>query len=302
MILCPRHLIAFIFAAIQVVGCRTLYDKGPAPSEVISCRHKWQQGLEAAQRKQWYVAEKLFANAVETCPNDERARQYYAETLWRRGEREQALTQMSESVKLSGHDPSMSVRLGEMCMALGRHDQAVMHASHALARQAELSSAWALRGDIDRCCGKFDRALAHYHRALSVRPNYPRVQFAVARILYQQGESNQALVMLHALVDAEASEQIPVEVVHLEGLIYKSLARYDDAMRSFQAAAAGQMDADLLFEMAEVELCAGRTVHAMEIIQRALVLNPHHQPSRALMVKIDQSHQRVANTISRLPR
>ena len=277
------------------LGCRSLQDQGPAPSEVISCRDKWQQGLNAAQRMNWHEAETLFASAVETCPNDERARQYYADALWRRGAHDDGVVQMKEAVKLSGNDPMLLVRLGEMYLSLGRFDEATSQASTALARQPHLAVAWALQGDIHWARGNHQAALTKYHRALSIRPDFPRIQFSVAQILFQQNKPQQALTVLQAFIDATSQSETPDEVVQLEGLIYKSLGRYEDAVHNLSLIVKrGRASVKVLYELADAELRAGRHAHARWALQQALSKNPDHHASRRLLSQISSSPSRTA--------
>ena len=294
-----RRAVAICLVGLHV-GCRSLHDQGPAPSEVISCRDKWQQGLNAAQGGNWNEAETLFSSAVETYPNDERARQYYADALWRRGAHGDAVVHMTEAVRLSGNDPILLVRLGEMYLLLKRFDEATSQASAALARQPNLAIAWALQGDILRGQGHHQAALANYHRALSIRADFPRVQFTAAQILFHQKKPQPALTMLQSLIDATSQSESPDEVVHLEGLIYKSLGRYDDASHNLSLIVQrGRASVQILYELADAELRVGRRAHARWALQQALLQNPDHEASRSLLARISDAPQRTATMPSR---
>ena len=120
------------------VGCRLLdrTRKGVRPT---------QEGAALARH-----AETLFAAAILKCPSDERARSGYAESLWQRGAREQAIEHMEEAVRLSVHDAQRLVRLGQMYGATGDLARAGHCADQAIGVSPELASAWALRGHVQR--------------------------------------------------------------------------------------------------------------------------------------------------------
>src|SRR5688500_9485554 len=70
------------------------------------------QGMEAESRGMHQDAENCFASAIQACPHDERARGRYAESLWRRGARNEAVAHMEEAVRLSSQSPERIVQLG----------------------------------------------------------------------------------------------------------------------------------------------------------------------------------------------
>ena len=289
-------------AVVATSGCLSLHDRGPASSELISCRHNWKQGLDAVQRGQWKQAETLFASAVESCPHDERARQYYADALWRRGAHDDAIEQMEKAVQLSGGDAQLVVGLGEMYLSVGDVEVAENCASEVLARQSDSAAAWALRGDIQWGRGQRNDALASYHRALSVRPQFPRIQFAVAQICYQQDRPQQGLVTLQQLIETTVREKVPKEVFRLEGLIYKSLGRYDDAVESFRTVVqSDRPNAQSFFELADVEFCADRYVDAHRSVYEALARDSTHEASRRLLEEIGLANQQATTKMTRLP-
>jgi len=292
-----------VLVCLVVSGCRTFSVDGAASSEIVSCRDQWQHGLEALQHQQWAKAELLFAGAVRTCPKDERARQHYADALWHRAAWHEATQQMEEAVQLSGGDPSLLVRLGKMYFSLERYDEANACAAEALARQADLPQAWALRGDIHQQRGDRPTAIADYHRALSLQPDMPAIQLALVRNSYETNDLQQALTTLHALKDGTPPAELSHEVLYLDGLIHKSLRRYEDAARSFrQLARLGQGGSEIFYELANAELLSGHPEAARHAAQIALAWNVHHLPTRSLLARIDSPQDRMATNAVRLPR
>ena len=145
----PRHYlaVAVLLWSCACWGCRTCCPRSLAKN-VVDARQASLVGLEAMQQNRWVDAEHIFAGAVKASPVDERARGCYAETLWRRGAYEQAVTHMQEAVKLSGGDAQRTVQLGEMYLARGQLDPAAQCAEQATVRNCRLCGGWALRGDV----------------------------------------------------------------------------------------------------------------------------------------------------------
>lgn len=273
-------------------GCATF--RQPAASDrVVAARQLSLRGLDAMQRADWEQAEKLFGLAIETNPADERAHRRYAEVLWRRELKEQAVRHMEEAVRLSGGDPEILVELGEMYLAQGNLDGAWRQAEAAIAAQRQLASAWALRGDILRSRQQLDEAMESYHRALSYQPNYPHVQIALSDLYRQQNRPRRALSTLESLVEQCGVERAPVDVLLQQGLALKALGRYDRAVEVLtMASERGNPSVELLYHLGEAHWMAGNTASAALAVTAALARDPNHVPSRLLADQI-QARQRT---------
>jgi tetratricopeptide (TPR) repeat protein len=275
-----------IWVAVSVAGCATL-RRNKAADPVLTSRQLSLRGVDAMHRGRWDDAESLFRSAIEAHPADERAHRQYAEVLWRRGHRDEAISQLEEAVRLSGGDPEMRVQLGEMYLDRGDVHQAWGQSEQALASHRQLPSAWALRGDLLRCMGQLDEALTSYHRALSYEPRYPRVQIAVAEIYRNQDRPQRALATLQLLIEQYGTDPPPADVWMLQGLAFKALGRYDQAIESFaQAKQTGQPNGDLLFHLAETHWLAGDVANARLALQAALECHPEHSPSKQLQAEM----------------
>jgi tetratricopeptide (TPR) repeat protein len=251
--------------------------------------------MDAMQHGHWPEAENLFGSAVKTCPASERARAGFAETLWQKDSRDEAIAQMEEAVRLSGGDPEMLVRLGEMHLAKGDLDSAELRAETAIKNQRHLASAWALRGDVQKSRGRLDEALLSYHRALSYQDHYPRVQVAISEVYRLQNRPLRALATLDHLSDRYAPGTIPSDVLFLRGLAQKALNRHDDAVESLAAAAkVGTPSADMLFQLSEAQLLAGDSVAARTTVMESLARHPQHLASQRLASRLQEEQQRVS--------
>jgi tetratricopeptide (TPR) repeat protein len=225
---------------------------------------------------------------------DERMRSQYAETLWNLNAKEQAIEHMEFAVRLSGGNPNLLVRLGDMYLEQGQLELAYEQADQAILANRQLACAWALRGDVLRKQGNVDGSLAAYHRALSITRHFPRVQFAIAEAYNQQARYNRALATLRKLADGYPPGDAPAKVHYLQGMAQRELGRYDDAIASFTTAQRAQPSAETCYQLAATRLMKGDAANARVSINDALALRPDHGPSLALLSQIESSQQRTA--------
>jgi tetratricopeptide (TPR) repeat protein len=252
------------------------------------------RGFEAIDQGDWEEAESLFRSAIEKDPSDEHAHCHYAELLWRRGVRGEAIQNMERAVSLSGGKAELHVKLGEMYVAYGQLERAWLQAESAIGAQPKLGSAWALRGDVLDRQGRREEALVSYHRALSYQPRYPRVQLAAAEIYRQQNRPRRALATLEAVIDQAGPDGVPSQVMLLQGIALKALGRHDQAIEVLTAASTrGEPDAELLHHLGEAHYLAGDVASAGLTVQAALARDPGHEPSRRLGADIEASQRNL---------
>jgi tetratricopeptide (TPR) repeat protein len=272
-----------------LTGCAT-FSHRPVADNVVRCREQCQAGLEASRRGQAAQAHELFAEAVKSCPVDERARRLHAEALWEQGETNAAIDEMQEASRLSGGDPAMLVRVGEMYLASGSANRAAHYATTAVSSAPHLAEAWALEGDVLRQREDYPGALARYHRALSYRPDFPAVQYAVSEIYLQQGRHSRALATLAALSQQYEADAAPQRLFVLRAACLKSLNRPREAADQLELAArAAPATPDLLFELADCRCRSGEPAAARAAAEQALALEPAHEGSRRLLAQLDRA-------------
>ena len=243
--------------------------------------------MDAVDAGNWQRAEEFFAKAVEVCPVDERVQSRYADALWHRGSRQEALDHMKEAVRLSGGEPELVVRLGEMHLETGDLQQASQLAERVILSGRQLAGAYRLRGDVRERQGKSDEALADYHRALGMQSQYPEVQMAIAAVYYRQGRPQRALSTLQALAGSYPSGEEPAEMLYWQGLACKALGRHEQAVVHLaQAEGRGLQSADLLYSLAEARYLAGDPAAAQLTLQRAMELEPTHPEAQRLAASI----------------
>jgi tetratricopeptide (TPR) repeat protein len=293
---CPKPHLLPILAAVLCAGwcgCRTL-DRSPVSQSVAECRQLTQQGVNALDRGDWRRAESLLEKAVATSASDVDARRNYAETLWHRGARVEALAQLEAARKLVAGDPALTIRTGEMHLDLGQVNTAGQMVDEALRVDPKFAPAWTLRGRIASDNGRPNEALADFQRALGYAPDNSQIAILIAETYRQSNQPQQALVALQALADRYPPGDAPQQVLHMQGLALGALARHDDAARVLsQAAQRERPTADLLCHLAQAELLAGHVPRARYAAQQALALDPQHAASQALLARMAAGEQAV---------
>lgn len=238
-------------------------------------------------RGDWGRAELQFSQAVKSCPVDHEARRNYAEVLWRRGARNEAIAQMLEASRLARDDSSIRVRLAEMQLAIGRYDNAYQVAQTAIAADAQLAQAWGVRAKALKQAGDLRGALADCHRALALDPENPEWLLETAEIYRALGEPQRALAQLQTLLESYPVGEEPQHPLYLAGLAYAALGRQEDAVQHLQAATQrGAPTPDMLYHLAEAQLRCGQIERAESSAQSALALAPDHAGCRQILARM----------------
>jgi Tfp pilus assembly protein PilF len=235
----PARLLCALLAAttVSATGCRAIRRIGDS-RQSITARRLSGQGFQAMRDGQWSTAETLFSDALHVSDTDDRAHWGLAETYWKRSEKDLAIEHMEQAVRLSAGDPKLVRRLGRMYLELGRLEEANEQSRWAIESKRDVAEAWALRGDCLGAAGEADEALAAYHRALALQPNYPEVQLQAAEIYREQGRYDRLLATLDSLQDGAGAEYAPARVDLLQGVAMRQLGHCEEARRCFVRAAA----------------------------------------------------------------
>jgi tetratricopeptide (TPR) repeat protein len=296
----PVRLALCVVTVSACCGCQLIGRERPIPKQMADSRKLSQQGISSLDRGEWDKGETLLLQAIKACPTDAEPHRHYAEALWHRGARDEALAQMREAIRLSGEDPNLAVRLGEMCFELGRQDEATRLAEEAIDVSPHLASAWALRGRIAGSKGQTDEALANVYRGLEYQHDDRALLYLAAELYRAQERPDRALGVLEALRDCYAAGDEPQRVLYLQGLAFAALARYDDAIEAYNTALdRDRPSAELYYCLAQAQFMARRPALAGVALQQAFALEPNHQPSLALARQVELARRGPPETLRR---
>ncbi|MFN9367989.1 MAG: tetratricopeptide repeat protein [Planctomycetia bacterium] len=232
-----RGLAALLLAACGP-GCRLVSSRGPAPPELATTRRLCNEGLSAVDQRDLVRAEGLFEQAVRNCPLDVDARRHYADVLWSRGERMEAVAQVSRALELSPEDVGLAIDGGRMFMELGLFDDAERLSGNAVRLAPRSADAWHLRGQLALARGQAEAALADLHKSLAIEPADRDVLLDTAEAYRRLGRPQRTLATLAILGESYGPNQVPGRILLLEGLAQEALGREADAMESYRRAVA----------------------------------------------------------------
>ena len=277
------------------VGCRAI-GRISESRQSISARRLSRAGMEAMREGQWNTAEDLFTSALEVSVADDRAHRGLAESLWQRHERDAAVKHMEQAVRLSAGDPKLIQLLGRMYLDVGRIDDADRQSMLALEADRLSADVWALRGDCLAARKQPDEALAAYHRALALQPDFPSVQLQAAEIYHEQGRYDRLLATLERLQDGLGGENESARFHLLKGIAMRQLGCSDEAYRCFASAIEKDPDDPAAhLHAASVSLDRGDVETARRQIDLAMRLDPGSIRSGGLIEQLRSEQQRIAS-------
>ena len=219
-------------------GCRFIPRAGPAPNDLAEARRLCNAGLSAADQKDLMRAEGLLERAVKQCPTDIDARQHYADVLWKRGERMDAVKQIAEAMQIAPDDVGLCIDGGRMYMELGLLDDADRLARQAVSGAPRSAEAWRLHGQVSLARGKAEESLADFHRALAIAPDDRDILLETAEVYRRLDRPQRALATLAILGETYGPNQTPANVLEMEGMAQEALGRRADAIESYRQAIA----------------------------------------------------------------
>ena len=225
-----------LVVATSSVGCRLVPRNGPAPEQVAEARRLSNLGLSASDAGDLLRAEGLLEQAVDHCPTDVDSRKHYAGVLWDRGEKMEAVHQIGKALSLSPGDIDLCLDGGMMYLQLGLLDDAERLANEAVASAPRSSEAWHLQGQVNLARGKPIDALADFQHSLAFQPDSREVLRETAEVYRQLDRPKRALATLAILEETYGPNQVPADVLALEGFAQESLGRRIDAVESYRAA------------------------------------------------------------------
>jgi Flp pilus assembly protein TadD len=250
-----RHTVApFVVAAALVTGCRLVQRREPVPPELADARRLCNEGLSAADRQDLVRAETLLERAVKSCPVDVDARRHYADVLWQRGQRMEAVTQIAKALALSPADAGLCTEAAAMYLELGLLAEADRLANEAVRLAPRSAAAWHIHGRLAMARGQFDAAVDDFHRGLAIAPSDRDLLADAAEAYLRLQRPRRALSTLAILGETYGPGQTPARLLALEGLAQESLGRFDDARSSYrQALTASDAPPDVAARLAALE-------------------------------------------------
>lgn len=285
-----NRLVVWVAIAAAAPGC-ALVRRGDRDAEHLAeARRFGLRGVDALEAGELGEAESWLRRAAAAAPQDSDTRRHLAEALWKRGQRDEALSHAESVCHAEPACALSAIRAGQMRLANRDAAEAASWGGRAIGLDARSAEAWALSGRAHQRLGDSDRALADYQQALRYAPNDAELLIDVALLHRARGDHRRCLTTLHHLLDAYAPGEEPAGALALAGEAYLAIGRPQAASESLRMASTrGETGADLLYRLAEAEAACGRRERAIAEAERALATDAGHTPSRELLARLNEA-------------
>lgn len=227
----------------------------------------------------WHDTEALWQRALDVSPTSASAHNNLGILLAQRGDLDQGLAHLEQSVKLDPRSVDRQTTLGSLLFAVGRTDEARERMDAALARVPDLAIGYHTLGSQLLSQGQFPEARVYLEKALALAADDAQIHNELGAVLSREGDIDAAVRHLEAAIDLrpdfpEAHNNL-AECYALRGDVEAAAREYIAALRGNPAAAA-----DIHTNFGDLLRQAGREQAAREQYRLALDLDPNH--SRAL--------------------
>ena len=219
-----------------------------------------------------------------------RAHMNYGLALEETEEKEEALAQFQEAVRMSPNAWA-HINLGNAYMRRGSHELGMWHLRQAVELWSTLSEARLYLGYGLERIGQYREAEEEFRQAVELRPNYPAAHRALARFYETQGRLEEALAAYRAFLEVAPTQSwVGEKIATLEKGESGSMAdqvnqalgwirngQYREAVMLLSAARESQpRDPELLFNLAFAHQRLGEREEAVAVYEDLLGLAPDH--------------------------
>ncbi|MCA9107247.1 MAG: tetratricopeptide repeat protein [Planctomycetales bacterium] len=253
----PRHstllLVALALCGPTYCGCKGL-RRPSTLSQLAESREFIFEGQAQALDGDWDRAEELFRDAVEACPQDERAHSHLAESLWNQGQTDEALVAQQKAVEINPNEVRHRLELGDMYLAAGNPQGALVEAEAVLDIDRLSFAGWNLKGNALDALGRQRDALAAFQRSLAIDDSQNWVYARVAHLYEREQRPQRALATWQTLEDRFDSDAVPPDVLYHEALALRELTRHEEAIERLLLARRHDPDSiELLATLADLQ-------------------------------------------------
>jgi len=246
-------------------------------------------GRAHTQNRDFESAEAPLRRAIELGIRDPSALVFLGAVLWESGRMEEAEPVYRQAVEATGRAYMALSQLGRLLLWQGRYEEAVgllQEASMRDPRAVEtlFDLAGALRG-----AGQTEEAIAAYRRVASLAPDLIKGHYGLAILLARTGDregSQKEFAEYERLILEEQERQrlseLEVGEVDRARLMIRE-GRVEEAIAHLESL---EETVEVLLARAEAYRVSGDLTAALEILQRAAVVDPSRQDVRQLLASL----------------
>jgi tetratricopeptide (TPR) repeat protein/uncharacterized membrane protein len=162
--------------------------------------------------------------------------------------------------------------LGAALQSDGRFDEAIEHYRRAVTLRPDYAPAYSNMGAALRAKGKVPEAVTTYQRALALRSDYPEAHYNLANALLDQGRLDDAIDQFQQAIQSMPGS---ADVHNNLGIALAAKGRSDEAVAEFRAALRLEPDSSKTHRnLGDTLASLGRKEEAIEHLRRATQLDP----------------------------
>ncbi|MGO9969651.1 MAG: tetratricopeptide repeat protein [Bryobacteraceae bacterium] len=279
---------------------RTAKSRDPRPNAVEDIQGTFNDALRHHQAGRQVEAERLFRMVVTAEPRHADSLYFLGLIAFQTGRYDIAVEWIGQAIRIKEANPFYHYTLGNALRAQGRTADAVAHYQRALVLRPDYAEAHNNLGLILNEQGKREEAVAHYECALAIRPDYANAHSNLGTALAAQGRIADATTHLErALVldpnHANAHNNLGLALA-AQGRIADAIAHYERALALNPRHANAHNNLGLALG------AQGRAADAIAHFERALVLNPGYPDPHSNLGLALAAQGRIADAIAHYER
>lgn len=248
--------IGFIMFAAAILilpgACQWTKPFKPLSPTVFRSSQLSRMGNAAMEQGDWEEAEKRLDEAVKLNKKDTELRRHYAEALWIRGKRDEALEQLNEAIRRGGSDNALlNIALAEKYLILDNPQSAHRFADKAVSLAPREYRGWALRGKANWLLAEMEsrknpaapivseqlyNAKNDYYRALSLSPDNRDLLPELAAIQMRCRQPEHALATWQHLERFFPKDSVPADLLRGKAESYVALGQINEALNCLHQA------------------------------------------------------------------
>ena len=276
-----KSLVFFcLLLCVSAMGCNFSAPFRMSIKETVRSRDLMQEAALAMEHNEWVIAEEKLFRAVKINAKDADLRSKYAEVLWQRGKKQEAVEQLLEAVKISPNDANLSMQLADLCFQIGDYESSFRCANDAIKLATEehrhtIHKAWAILGRIERQNNNTQKALAHYHKAISLAPKNAELITELAKLYEEMRQPERALLTWQKASLFYQPDEEPIQIVTGRGNAYMAMQRYHEAVEQYTIAQQRwPHDVGGYYRLAQAHIALGNLDNANAITEQAIAIAP----------------------------
>ena len=194
----------------------------------------FREGRDHHQKREFAIAAEKYSQAITKGKKTADVYSYLGEALFVLDRYEEALTTLSEAIRLDPKDVRAFAVRGFTLDHQGKHEEAIQNYSAGLAITPNKLTATLLeaRGETHWILGQIEKAMEDFEAIIARNPTQARGYVLRGKLLGAKGKYREAINDLSSALERDATRKLPL---FYRGYDYGCLKDYDNALRDYTA-------------------------------------------------------------------